>query len=94
MCALTLSLSRASYRIVSHRIASHRIASHRIASHRIASHRIASHEPQGVFDTKSLELFRLRSAEQTATNFYRLDGVTIIRDGNRWVCHLFVQCPL
>ena len=37
-----------------------------------------------MFEVKRLELFRLRSAEDTATNFYRLDGVTVIRDGNRW----------
>jgi hypothetical protein len=39
---------------------------------------------KAILDEKSREHFRLRSAEDTATNYYKLDGVTMIRDGNRW----------
>eukprot|EP00038_Savillea_parva_P009469 m.183721 g.183721 ORF g.183721 m.183721 type:complete len:1306 (+) comp15926_c0_seq1:168-4085(+) len=39
---------------------------------------------KAVLDAKRREHFRLRSPEETATNYYRLDGVTIVRDGNRW----------
>lgn len=39
---------------------------------------------KAIYEAKSSEHFRLRSAEETATSFYKLDGVTAVRDGNRW----------